>query len=398
MKKTSIALLLVILVFLLLGCNKYNFYNEVPEIRLKLSSLDSPNKIYIEGFKAMEIDKAEDDMYKCYQIPQIASIFKDNEKGEFLALFYDSAITDKSTYNYKIYSALYLVKPSSQKAINFQTFGDKIAQPEVGFQIINADFNDNWLVWTETDTLTWKIYCLDRFNNNKTLVSQDACLKRSIYDLPGISLKDNNLVYNHNNEDSKIIVINLDSMQKETVFWSESILGAPVMSEEYIVWHVENLKSNKIYCYNLNSKKIDRLPASNSSFCPYIWNDYIAWLSSDENVQQLHLYNLKEKQIKFETKINSSYGFYRPTISRGIIAWPDTTSFAPSFYSIKMKEKKSFLETAGNLWQQPIENLLIMENWLIWNPSTSLIPPSPDRKLKRIGSFLLSTDIPLIIE
>ncbi|NLI90683.1 MAG: hypothetical protein GX434_00365 [Peptococcaceae bacterium] len=155
--KKNFYLILLLLVLSLVGCQKNDPYALTP-LGLKISVNYSPQKDIADltvGF--------QQDGVHFQKFLQVAQIFDDNEQGEFLGLFYDNSVTERSTYQFKTYPALYMMRQDqgSENLSMMSINGSKIVEPEPGYQVIDAAFNESWIVWIETNKTSWKIYSLN---------------------------------------------------------------------------------------------------------------------------------------------------------------------------------------------------------------------------------------------
>ncbi|NLI93087.1 MAG: hypothetical protein GX434_13125, partial [Peptococcaceae bacterium] len=101
--------------------------------------------------------------------------------------------------------------------------------------------------YIETNKTSWKIYSLNRRNNTSTLLAKGIIQNVTEYDLPGISLNENNLVYNDNAQDvSKIVLVNLTDSQQKEIFGltNGAIIGKPVIDNDIIVWSKADSSKN----------------------------------------------------------------------------------------------------------------------------------------------------------
>lgn len=390
MKKLLILLLSISILLHICGCSSNKSIYSLQQYQLKISELSSPQKIGIQSIQRQRVVGQQDNLV-LYKIPQIATVFTDNENSEILALFYDKNIMDKSTYYFKIYSALYLLKAKSENiSVYPQTYALKIAEPENGYQIISADFNDKWLAWVETNKVNWKILLLDRTSNKKSLVAQGKLLEKSENDLPHISLDGDRLVYNDNKVNiSNIVLINLPSLEPEIIYSTKEILGKPIISESNVVWHGERDQKSLIYHYNTVTAEVKQL-TEEYAVNPYVWKDYVAWLETnpDDN-NYVSLYNLKKGIIEFTTELKVQTNF-SPTISNNVMIFPDETGQNPRFYFIKSKRLKTLHELVTDFNFLPSSDFKVHNSWISWYPQE--YNPHPGNRLRAVGTYLLSID------
>jgi hypothetical protein len=415
MKKRLYLLLLLVALTLLFGCQKDNTYL-LPEYNLALSANHSPEKCSADFSGGSQQDDVHYD-----KIPQVAQIFDADQQGEFLGLFYDNAIAKQSAYDFKIYPALYLMNlnenryPSAISSID----GTKMAEPESGYQVIDAALNPSWLAWVETNKNIWQIYCLNRSNNSKVLLAKGNIQQKSEYDLPGISLYQNSLVYNDNRQNvSKVMRVDLISLQQAEIFAQENgaIIGKPVISDKRIVWSKsDNLNAvNQVYAYNVSDKKVKLISdSSTNSVYPFLWQEYVAWISypigagKEKTDKSLVLFNLAQAKIEFTATISKELAFYKPTISNGLIIWPDKTDpgtamagiqdmpssfFQLYYYSLLNRKTGSFHGITTGINNLTFENLRLLDQYLIWQPSSTIVPP-PAGAQAYTGIYLLPVPV-----
>lgn len=381
---------------ILTGCQNTNLYSKTP-LELKISTSTSPST-----FTSNTSIGFDQEGIKFFKFPELAQVFNDDNQGNFLSLFYNKTDTDP----FKIYPALYIskeatvVRPGDYS--NTIISGVKVADPSPGYQILDADFNDSWYVWIETDKKNWNLFSINRQNNDKTLLGQGKVLHKNEYDLPGISLLQNQLVYNDNgSKTSKIISIDLSTCSSHDLFaQDEVILQKPRMNDNYIVWTKTDQSNNlsQVYLFNIADKQIKEISSSdNNCIYPYIAKDYVAWLEFPKESKQtdtdrnLVLFNIKENQKVFQTTITKDFSTYKPTISNDILIWPQ---LAGSYftcelysYSIIAKKEEPYFNIASGVLLPTFEDVRILNNWVIWKPSIT-VPPDPERKAQFTGTYL----------
>lgn len=389
-KKITMIIILCLLISVT-GCQKEFTYSQYA-YQLNLSPAESPEKLFIRGLIAYGNGDKDEELYNQVHVPIIAAVLADNEKGELLTLFFDK--NTKNNFGRNIYAGLYLIKPGSKGITTHpETEAVKIVQPDNGYQVCNADFNETWLVWTETNKTSWKIFSYNQAQKLKVLIEEGKILKKSPEDFPAVSLFQNQLVFNYNQGDtSEIVAVDLSTSKQDIIYSSKSVLGNPILSQNKVVWHEEpeSQELSRVFLYDIENKEIKRIsPDNEHAINPYIWQNYVTWLSFFPGKQEkrVSVYRIDQESMDFQAPINEYILYYRPKITHGIVPFTGNESVTPKYYSIQDKESKLLDQTANYLWRLPPENFSIMNKWIAWNFPLNIVPV-PERESDVMGTVL----------
>lgn len=401
--------LFIISTILLTGCfpqpgNVYTY----PNIGLGTSSLTPPQdeNLNVDGSTSSR------DNLTTYIIHKLASVLAMDNNGEILGLLYAEDFDKKSTFTFKVYPAIYLFNSANLLSVNNNLISAKrVIIAEKGYKIINADLNNNWIVWSETNMNNWKVYRLNWNTKEQNLLAEGQLLNHSNDDFPVISLYENRAVFNVNDrETTKLVLYDFtqNNMAKTIQEFNsqEKYIGPPKLYEDNIVWHLKNLSNgkSKVFLYNINNEKVKELsPEKSSAEYPDIWKNYVVWLSpiSNKPEERLLVYNLDSQKIIFNTTLSKgdNSSFYRPSIANGKLAWNDINTSFPEecnikYYNLVTKETKT-VEVADNLYGIFVpNNLEIHDSWISYTHPQDRVPP-PEYPSRVIGSLLLRFTFPL---
>lgn len=403
MKKNSFILrilsLFTISIALLTGCSLSSHAYTYPNLSLPISSLTPPQdaKLFVEG-NTSSIDDSS-----TYIVRKLASVLAIDKGEEILGLLYDENFDTTSTFTFRVYPAIYIFDSSSILGKNTTGFSaKKVIEAEKGYKIINADFNTNWIVWSEASSDRWKAYRLNRNTNEKKLVAQGQLLKLANDDLPVIAICENYAVLNVNDKGTtKVLLYDFTNDTAKTLDQSnekQEYFGPPSLYEDNVVWHTRDMSNgkSKVSSYNMITEKVNALSTekSNADY-PAIWENYVVWISptNDKSQETLSVYDLNTGEIIFDTvlQIEDQPSFYRPSIANGKFAWYDlkasSTDGNLKYYNLKTQETKTFkvADILDGIFAP--NNLEVHNSWISYIHPLDRIPP-PEHHTRIVGSLL----------
>ncbi len=252
----------------------------------------------------------------------------------------------------------------------------KIVTPESGFKILSVVATGNNIIWTECNKKQWHIYEKNLKDGTQQELVKGKYFPGGGAGYPKLATSNRKLFFNTSVPGEKmisqIVQIDLDSGEKtilHEIKGNNVYLGTPDAHNGNVVWHLgewtKRMKS-EVYLYEMNSRKLSKISGSQPATSPDIYKNYVVWTAYSPNLPELKnvvLYNIENKKIKQITHYeeDSHMEAWGPTISENIVTWKINQVKNLNVYSINLdkiievKAKTYFTDVFGC--------------WLVWLPS-----------------------------
>lgn len=342
MNKSFLLLLLCTAIFLITGCQEKQPASNGDTVNLTY------NKAYINNKEILKTS-------------QITGILGNNTKGQLLGFLDNSGENN-----------LYLINPPEKQAY-------KITSSKDGRVISCAVMNDRFLIWVEKDLQKWEVVKKDLQSGYLSVIDNGEYFNEGGNDYPSISLYNQILSYNTSEKGdsgvllSKIYLYDADNDKKEVIAeqsGKDTFLGAPSISDGFVVWHrgewTEKMNA-ETYLYNLKTKEKARISGKDPAITPVIWDKFVVWNSykpGNSEVKNIEIYNISTGETKFVTnnKQDSRMESWGPSISNGYVTWRSNKL---------MSKIEVFSIISGEVitLNSPTYYAGIYGDWLVWIPT-----------------------------
>lgn len=305
-----------------------------------------------------------------YLFNNIAQIIGGNTEGELLGFLWK----DIQVPNTIASDTLYLIDPVAAQA-------RKLFTPQDGYRIFSAVLDQDWIVVSEQSEKKWIIHLINRRNNEEKAICSGDYFGEGGLDYPSLTLYKGILAYNTSEKTpdsmiSTVGVMNLGNGQQNTVMKVEGLkqyLGAPVIYEDYLVFHrgewTEKMAA-EVYLYNIKDKILKKISGEQMAIQPSIWGKYVVWAGYSPDIletKNVILYNIENNKCTTITDASpeNHKEYWALTFSQGIVSWFCNFQNNPTLYCTATNEIRSF-----NIEGQQTS---VCGSWLTWrNPQKTV--------------------------